>query len=136
MLIFIICSILILSGCNSKENDNEVVTDTITTTVVTSKEDQQYFSKIAYSAVLVNKGEKAIRIIEIEPVLNELLASKIDVPTSKIVNLNIPEQAKVTIADEFVLQPKSTTQKEISKEEIFSGLNLKLDNGEIVYVDL
>jgi hypothetical protein len=136
MLLLIICSILILSGCKSKENDNGVVTDTFTTTIVTSEEDQQYVDKISYSAVLINKGEEAIRIIEVEPVLNELMASKIDVPISKIVNLNVPKQAKVKIADEFVLQPKSTTQKETSKEEIFSGLNLKLDNGKIVYIDL
>ena len=56
--------------------------------------------------------------------------------SSKIVNLNVPEQAKVKIADEFVLKPKSTTKKETSKEELFSGLNLKLDNGKIVYIDL
>jgi hypothetical protein len=136
MLLLIICSILILSGCKSKENDNGVVTDTFTTTIVTSEEDQQYVDKISYSAILINKGGEAIRIIEVEPVLNELMASKIDVPISKIVNLNVPKQAKVKIADEFVLQPKSTTQKETSKEEIFSGLNLKLDNGKIVYIDL
>ena len=136
MILFLICSILILSGCKSKENDNGVVTDTFTTTIVTSEEDQQYVAKISYSAVLVNKGEEAIRIIEVEPVLNELMASKIDVPTSKIVNLNVPEQAKVKIADEFVLKPESTTKKETSKEELFSGLNLKLDNGKIVYIDL
>ncbi|MGG0823389.1 hypothetical protein ABE099_10950 [Paenibacillus turicensis] len=136
MMIFLICSISILSGCNSKENDNGVVTDTFTTTIVTSEEDQQYVAKISYSAVLINKREEAIRIIEVEPVLNELMASKIDVLTSKIVNLNVPNQAKVKIVDDFVLQPKSTTPKEASKEEIFSGLNLKLDNGKIVYIDL
>lgn len=136
MILFLICSILILSGCKSKENINGLVTDTITTTVVTSVEDQQYVAKISYLTVLINKGEEAIRIIEVEPVLNELMASKIDVPTSKVLNLNVPEQTKVTIGDEFTLKPKSTTQKETSKEEIFSGLNLKLDNGKIVYIDL
>lgn len=136
MILFLICSILILSGCKSKENDNGVVTDTFTTTIVTSEEDQQYVDKISYSAILINKGGEAIRIIEVEPVLDELIASKIDIPKSKIVNLNVPEQAKGKIEDEFVLQSKSTTQKEISKEEIFSGLNLKLNNGKIVYIDL
>lgn len=136
MIIFLICSILILSGCKSKENDNGVITDTFTTTIVTSEEDQQYVAKISYSAVLINKGEKAIRIIEVEPVLNELIASKIDIPKSKIVNLNVPEQAKVKITDEFILQSKRITQKDASKEELFSGLNLKLDNGKIVYIEL
>lgn len=136
MILFLICSILILSGCKSKENDNGVITDTFTTTIVTSEEDQQYVDKISYSAVLINKGEEAIRIIEVEPVLNELVASRIDLPTSKIVNLNIPEQSKIKIEDEFVLQSKRITQKETSKEELFSGLNLKLDNEKIVYIEL
>jgi PBP1b-binding outer membrane lipoprotein LpoB len=122
MLLLIICSILILSGCKSKENDNGVVTDNITTTVVTSEEDRQYVAKIAYSAVLVNKSDETIRIIEVKPVLNELMASKVDVPTSMVVNLNVPEQAKVEIADELFYNQKALHKKKLMEKKYFLGL--------------
>jgi hypothetical protein len=134
MLLLAICSIIIFSGCESKVNNNAVISHNITTTVVAAK-DQKYIEKISYSALLVNKSEEAMNIIEVQPIMNELMSSKLDVPATKIVNLFVPEEANMIIEDEFNLIPKSTTQEETIKE-IFIGLNLKLDNGKIVYVAL
>ncbi|CAM2878115.1 hypothetical protein PASE110613_05485 [Paenibacillus sediminis] len=131
--IFII-ALLLLTSCSSKEN--AIITSNDITTTVTTSKDQKYIENVGYSVSLENKGKDDLHIIEVEPVLNEVMKTKVKEIPLNMVNLSIPVKGKVLVEGKFNLIPETTTQKEATKEEIFKGLNLKLQNGEILYIPL
>lgn len=134
LIIFLIMVPLLLSGCSSKEK--EIITSNAITTTITTSKDQNYIESISYSASLENSGKEELHIIEVEPVLNGKMKAKVNDLAPNIVNLPLPAQGNALVQGKLNLASEKVTQQESSKEEIFTGLNLKLQNGETLYVPL
>ncbi|USB32411.1 hypothetical protein [Paenibacillus sp. YPG26] len=134
MKIIYLIVFLLLTACSSREQEG-IISNSVTTKVITSK-DQQYIEHLGYSVSLENKGRKEMHITQVEPVLTNKMSRKVRRPQDNTVNLTIGSHESLLVEGEITLDPTEVTQREAVEEEIFRGLNLRLQSGEVLYIPL